>query len=840
MLDDEDGRDLPAVVHHGCPMVPCEVGQAMIDRLEKQQIRLLRKAQILKSMMLDPSVEMIQSIQQSTEMAMTYKLKTLFKALPDGDRLPWNRRKRRRLERAKQIALHLFSGPDSKYWEKAIQQGSVEMLCIDLQAEVSADLHDDHIYRYLLSLAASGKVKAIIGGPPCRTVSALRYQEDGGPGILRTEEYPYGLPTWALVTGDRVLLFRTLALYMLREDVRHEQEPQTALAVEQPEDPAHYRPVAEVQEKGFMSIWRTQEWQAFADAYDITLLHFDQGPMGHVKRKPTTLAAELRDVQALDGIRGPPSGVEAGDQQDRNRMSMQERCDNSKTWASWASGLKGALVLALQEHLHRGATPSLAAAMRPLGQVALEGWRNHNLNDHMPARRDCKHCVRTSAQSRPHRRIIHPESYTLSVDLSGKMVVGQDQSRHDCRYMMIAVYTFLAAWWTVRVARGGWPGGDCGGGGGDQRMAWQQEVEKAQDVTVRNLTFVEVLPGSSVQHILPALARIYARLRSLGLPLYRIHCDRARELISAPVRRWTLDRGIVNSLTSTGLDSWPLATIHIGERRLRGQLRSLGTPVGPLLQFGARAFALKKSWQDRYEPWRELRDELIFLGPALLSSLTSTCYYVQSVERKRCIYTDDVVVPHPDQPEASEVLVHLPEIEGGEMPSRPLWDGNVPRRRLREKTAVPSISMLHMEGEISSRVQNWLRAHRDAFDAHAPNDAELFKAEWSSDSWTIETPSKTSSSAGEVDSQDAGKEEVPTGRGDVEEAPNSQDGGSSLAASIKKMAPGRFPFTKVQLLRFAQANLAEYVKEEMGHLDITNLEQGWYMVQQSHHKEGRG
>ena len=153
--------------------------------------------------------------------------------------------------------------------------------------------------------------------------------------------------------------------------------------------------------------------------------------------------------------------------------------------------------------------------------------------------------------------------------------------------------------------------------------------------------------------------------------------------------------------------------------------------------------------------------------------------------------------------------------------------------------------MLRMEGEISSRVQNWMCAHRDAFDVHAPNDAELFKAEWSSDSWTIETPSKTSSSAGEGDSQDAEKEEVsmeedPTGGGDVEEAPNSQDGGSSLAASIKKMAPGRFPFTKVQLLRFAQANLAEYVKEEMGHLDITNLEQGWYMVQQSHHKEGRG
>ena len=70
----------------------------------------------------------------------------------------------------------------------------MEVVCIDLQAEVPADLHDDQTNMYLLALAASGRVKAIVGGPPCRTVSALRYQDDGGPGVLRTEEHPYGLP----------------------------------------------------------------------------------------------------------------------------------------------------------------------------------------------------------------------------------------------------------------------------------------------------------------------------------------------------------------------------------------------------------------------------------------------------------------------------------------------------------------------------------------------------------------------------------------------------------------------------------------------------------------------
>lgn len=70
------------------------------------------------------------------------------------------------------------------------------------------------------------------------------------------------------------------------------------------------------------------------------MLHFDQGPMGHVKKKPTTLAVALRDIQVLNGFRGPPSGVNPdGAGQDRTTMTMGERCDDSKQWAAWAPGL---------------------------------------------------------------------------------------------------------------------------------------------------------------------------------------------------------------------------------------------------------------------------------------------------------------------------------------------------------------------------------------------------------------------------------------------------------------------------------------------------------------------
>ena len=928
-LQDEHGRELIVYVQHGCPMVSRQVGKEMIDCLERQQVRLVKKALLLKSMMMDPSLASLEAVKHSTEMALTLKLKNLFPELPDdilmkvipdlstdqeldGHTLPWNRHKRRRLQQAKKIVLHCFSGPDHRFWEKKLSGGGVEVLCIDLCGPVPADLHDAHVFGFVLSLAASGRVKALLGGPPCRTVSALRYQDDGGPG---TEEYPYGVPgltaaEQSLVTGDSILWFRMLAIYMLCEDVRLPQEPPTALAIEQPEDPARYRSAEEVKSKGFMAVWRTKEWQTFATRYKVRLLHFDQGPMGHVKRKPTSLAVVMNELHVLDGVRGPPSGdPDEQHGRDRREMTLQERCDDSKGWAAWAPGLKTALVLAVQGQLRKGSTPSLEQALRPLGPVALESWRQHYLNDHMPARRDCRDCVRTSARSKPHRKITHPEAYTLSVDLSGKMVTGQDQNRHDCRYMLVAVYTFpvdrsgeaLVEFageskseeppsvdleeYTPTEPDGDDPGEDLlvadeeaadegpgeGGHAADEAASvkkgraaletWQQRVEESQDVAVRNVTFVEVVAGRAVHHVLPALARIYARLRCLGLPLYRLHSDRARELISAPVRRWTLDRGILTTLTTgdsfkangrvegelgvikkhvrtiisttgLGLEHWPLAAIHIGERRLRGQLRSLGLPVGPMLQFGSKAYALKKSWQDRYQPWREIRDEVIVLGPAMQSSITSTSYYVQSVETKRFFFTDDVVVPMANQPEAGEICAYLPELD--HPLDAPKWDGNVPRQRLHEKTAIPQISMIYMEGEMSARVQNWLCDHRALFDVHAPNDPELNNLEISSDSWTIETPERTPSDGSSQGTHEEAHEELVQeedryGGGEWEEAPNNQDGGSRLVASIQGNVPGRVPITRVQFIRSMQANLADYVSEELGHVDISNPDQGCCM-----------
>ena len=177
--------------------------------------------------------------------------------------------------------------------------------------------------------------------------------------------------------------------------------------------------------------------------------------------------------------------------------------------------------------------------------------------------------------------------------MSGKLSPGINQERKQCRYLVVGVYTFpvikqgqsllaehqqdpqdlplpdpaefsgedevacedlLDEPLQEEVERTWWEGGDAGHL--DEQAttgyldAWNKLVEESQNVAVQNVTLVEVVESRNASHILPAIARIYSRLRQLGLPVMRLHSDRAREFTSLAVRRWAQVRDIAVTKTS--------------------------------------------------------------------------------------------------------------------------------------------------------------------------------------------------------------------------------------------------------------------------------------------------
>ena len=76
----------------------------------------------------------------------------------DASKVAWNRRQRRTWLRSKALALHLFSGPQKKFWE--IPRQNAHCVCVDIQE----NLLDDQTYAFLQSLALTGRLSAVFGG----------------------------------------------------------------------------------------------------------------------------------------------------------------------------------------------------------------------------------------------------------------------------------------------------------------------------------------------------------------------------------------------------------------------------------------------------------------------------------------------------------------------------------------------------------------------------------------------------------------------------------------------------------------------------------------------------
>eukprot|EP00438_Fugacium_kawagutii_P017886 Skav201903 [mRNA] locus=scaffold3992:11450:20578:- [translate_table: standard] len=928
---------IEVMVQDGCPMIPMNEGKRILEKMEEEQRTQDHRVRMVKALTADLAT--LDPKELTMDLAMMVRLRTMFPHLPEevltktvpaydasmaadlGHRLPWNRRKRRRLQRADNLIVHFYSGACGQFWEKELGSHTTEVLCLDLLAPVPSDLMDPAVFWYVMSLMMSGRVKAILAGPPCRTVSALRFQGDDGPGVIRDEVFPWGRPDITdqdaeLVLADSALWLRVLLSYSLAEEARLELRPTapaTALVLEQPEDPARYRSAQDVERFHYMSMWRTAEWALFQAQFKVDMIHLDQGAMGHQVRKPTTLAVVLPAMKELDGIRGAPEQVPTVRRQD---LTLQERYAMSKTWAAWAPGMKAAIVVALRQWLHnedrsslvpgrdgRGAQCSIR--VRPLGPVALEQWKQHYLHDHYPARRDCAQCVRAAARGRPHRRVEHAEAFTLGIDLTGKLTPGKDQEGADASYLLVAVYTFpVTKQGTSLVPLPGQPepqdqplpspgesleddtcleempsgipgeaavdvvetdveAGDRFDGppgddpddvevgedilqevfeqdeapsGGDAirveamesaNTTWRTLIQENKNVAVKNLTFTEPLRSRATHHVIPAIARVYARLRQLNLPVMRIHTDRAKEFRSGQMRRWTLDRSIVHTMTAADdwkangrveneiqqvkklvkvlissnkcdLHQWPLAARHASERRLRSQLRAVGWPVGDLLPFGSTAFSLRKWWQNRYEAWRENREPVTVLGPAKFSSLTSTSYYVVSKNSGQWFYTSDVIIPDENQPMQEERVIYLPEQAPEELQHQPV---EVPTHRVRGKQAPPP--QVH---------QLWpLDVCHEGPAADLPSGDES--------SWTLATQPSSAS-----DDQGALEEEFGVCGGEMEGVPNTWAGGSHPGTPFQRMH-------RMETLDQLHQNLNAYLQDEMAKLDATDeVQASWLPV----------
>ena len=639
--------DLQARVENGCPEIDEHLGLELIQEAENTKLRR-REAEIAVNKLVETcqskpvmdwelGAKVVKGLRLGVGEAWA-RLHRVFPEAPawlvsaipvtasmDGAKVPWNRRERKQWRQATSVAVHLFCGKDRAMWKSRAEAAHV--VTVD-QAE---DIMADDTYAALLDLALTGKVKMVFGGPPCRTFSALRSRasEDGGPRPLRTREGEerWGrkdLSEWETwrVRQDTIMIFRMMFLWMVAAAVAKNSGTRGPdFIMEHPEDPNEY-----LKAGGYKSQWALPEFQVMTSVWafpEVKFMHkemgwyewtFDQGPLGHPRRKPTRILASVPCPRELRDVRGPSTVSE--EEKDHDGGGFR-----SALWASRAPQLKEVIRAEVEVSLADGVLDRLTKLDA--------SFMEHLQRDHIPYRRDCRACLAGSFRGHLHRRVVAPDAWSLSLDVIGPARQGEDEVIKKVKYGLIG--TLVVPDILGKLLQPGeppedddgrgvgeileeplWEDGDLADDEGEsvpeaektrrekEEAKWEAMVakERIEDVKMVEVPFFTPLASKAAPEVLAATKDILLQIRKLGLTVKRVHTDCGREFINKGFRALCADRDLIR--TTTGGDNYKSngrveALVGRAKNAVRTMLSSSG--LGPAFwSFAMRHYVARIQW----------------------------------------------------------------------------------------------------------------------------------------------------------------------------------------------------------------------------------------------------
>ena len=653
-------------LRNGCPVVKEIHALQLIQDLEQSELKKINGPRVATGRVSEEVSDWWKSHFPEVPKGVVDYMVGQNDGVPDGSKLPWNRHTRRRIEKSKALVIHLFSGKNPKFW-KTGWPNEIEVLTVDNGNDPRQDLHDPFVWAYVVHLIKTKNVLAIIGGPPCRSVSRLRHVSPGPKPVRGRGKDRFGLTglnkrEQVLVDGDGALMLKQLALFELVQENKIVGRQKVGFLMESPEDPLNYDPQGE--KENYPSFWDWQEVTAFQEKHGMDLISFDQGFLGHPQPKPTSCLVNFPELVTLQGKRV------VGKKGEQLKKDLKERFQQTSSWSEWAPGLK---------ELVKGSIGVLAEK-RGIGGVKVkrvldhEGWRTHILQGHRPYRRDCRACILDMANGPPHRRKTSNGSsaWSMGVDIVQLGKTRDVVSGADAKYAVVAtalVPVFekpetpeLDEVEPERVEWSSWgegleeedyplktsddepetspqdhvlPGLEEGLDllneppkiperigkeplGEKQVFGEKGMNEKPEDVgmdeviqscksplKLRHITLVETVGSRQTPEVLNALSLMLVKFRAMGICVNRLHGDRAKELESMKVKAWCTKQNLL--LTLGGGDD-PANNGHVESEigQLKRRLRLVLRQAGQTTDFWPQAL--------RWVAEQRLRDQLEKFG----------------------------------------------------------------------------------------------------------------------------------------------------------------------------------------------------------------------------------
>ena len=452
--------------------------------------------------------------------------------------------------------------------------------------------------------------------------------------------------------------------------------------LEHPEDPKNY--LDHQLDRDWPTIWVWPEVRCFIQRHQMYEACFHQGMLGHCKVKPTGMILSSGHLwESLHMLKVPTGQL----WKPTEATTLQMRMRDSASWAAWAPQLVSFIQQGMLEwkkgerHADDEDTMRNVKLQQLMANIGVEGpvhigysLRRMTKDSLESFKRHCTACLDAMSYSRPHRRMQKSRACALSIDISApsgfhRSTGAEDQEVGKPKYMLVGAHTFPIFGkpttatvpedvptpspkdWEDEIRRDAEPVDEA-----KEPAAWEVPEElpaskalsaaerkraeednkrwatiiaacKSNDYRLIEIPLVEILPCKSTHAVIGALNKFYARLRSWGLPIYRLHSDCAGEFTHSSLRQWATHRGIhvtttmpeskasngrverligrlkqqIGALLSGhGLDPglWPHAARYANESLQREALKALGHDTKPLIPFYSRVRFRSRSWRD--------------------------------------------------------------------------------------------------------------------------------------------------------------------------------------------------------------------------------------------------
>ena len=424
--------------------------------------------------------------------------------------LPLNRSMRKALMTRRWI-VRLYRREGEADLQVSNSENAVTVDCNVARSKRFSLKGDSAMYKALVWAAARGQVEGVFGSPP--------------------------------VNDGSELLAKQLLLWMIARQgaVMHGSFPPYLLLGSTPAS----------------SLWKSNMWDVFRREYHVPMMHVETPEDGSNYLIATNLAMR-GGLLAPDGV-GAPEGL------------------TTKAWPNvWRLPFQYAFGVAVDRWRLRPEEMFLGYMLHKLDSDApwsdkdLRYWRRHVANGHVPFDRRCKTCIQTAATGRAHRRIIAPSCYTLSLDVCGPFrKKGEYGGSKGFRYALIGTYLMpkLSVYKDVPIPEEPEISSDAEGqedfldeqGPADPPLdpEDQEDLEKSNKrfqalykevgdtMEYQTLHYAVPLKTRLTPEIEDAVKHVYLQLRSEGLPVTRVHSDRARELRGSRLRAWLLHRDVL-------------------------------------------------------------------------------------------------------------------------------------------------------------------------------------------------------------------------------------------------------------------------------------------------------